>query len=270
MSTVGEELYWVWANQASPWSAWAKPAVFATFGEWPQTPPALSLPDLPWALGLGRAAAVIVDVPDGDAVLAGLALAKAGFQPVPLFNGCASPNPIVDVAKLADLLSSGAEMLRGLSIGADAPPAFLLDARRRPDRMPASPGRFDNRWVTFPQDFPSARRLAAAGITTVLLYAKEVEDDLAHVLMRYKQAGLELRQVKPEPGVASADATTPLDAARTATGAAFASAAVHALIVAKPSRFLSLGFRAALLAGLRHNPAGGFGARVPSPYSGGG
>jgi len=257
MSAAGEELYWAWANQASPWSAWAKPAVFATFNGWPSSPPPLpALPGLPWARDLRGDTAVIVDVPDGDAVLAGLALAKAGFQPVPLFNGCAAAYAVVDVSILAAHLASGAEVLRGLALGPDAPPAFLLDAWRRPDRTKANPGRFDNRWVTFPQDFPSARRLAASGITTVVLYAGEVKDDLAHVLMRYKEAGMTMRQVKPEPGEG--------------TAAEFASAAVRPLAVTKPSRFRSFGFRAALLAGLLRNPAGGFGAKVPQPSSGGG
>lgn len=266
MSAAGEELYWVWANQASPWSAWAKPAVFATFSEWPSSPPPLPpLPDLPWARGLGRTAAVIVDVPDGDAVLAGLSLAKAGFQPVPLFNGCAASRPIVDVASLAVHLASGAEALRALSLGSDAPPAFLLDAWRRPDKTPASPGRFDNRWVTFPQDFPSARRLAASGITTVVLNANDVKDDLAHVLLRYKEAGMTLMQVKPEKGEAVSTA-----ASVAALEPAFSSAAVQPLAVPKPSRFRSFGFRAALIAGLLRNPAGGFGAKAPTPSSGGG
>ena len=36
-----------------------------------------------------------------------------------------------------------------------APPAFLLDSDRMKAPAP-DPGRFDNRWLVFPQDFPSA------------------------------------------------------------------------------------------------------------------
>lgn len=246
MSRLGQELYETWADPASVWSAWAKPAVFATFAEWPVPPPGLSdLPDTGWVpLADGRTA-IIVDVPGGAAVAAGLAVAAKGYRPVPLFNGCAASGMVVDVTGLAVSLASGAAVLRGIRLDAAAPPVFLLDSLRRPNTGRPSPGRFDNRWVVFPQDFPSARKLSASGVTGVTLYAAEALPDLSHVLMRYQEAGLTLTQA--EPG----------------------GSGTRALTVSRPSRFVELGYRAAVLVGLLRNPAGGFGARVPRPSSGG-
>lgn len=246
MSRLGQELYETWADPASIWSAWAKPAVFATFAEWPVPPPEPpGYPETSWAPPADGRTAIVVDVSDGEAVAAGLALAAKGYRPVPLFNGCAAGSMVVDVTRLAVSLASGAAVLRGLRLDPAAPPAFLLDSLRRQDTSRAGPGRFDNRWVTFPQDFPSARKLAASGVTGVVLHAAELLPDLSHVLMRYQEAGLSVTQV--EPG---------------ATGA-------RALTVSRPSRFRELGYRAAVLVGLLRNPAGGFGARVPHPSSGG-
>jgi hypothetical protein len=244
MSGSGREAYEAWADPASLWSAWAKPALFATYKDWPvPPPPPPEYPDTGWAPAADGRTVIIVDVPDGDAVAAGLALAARGFRPVPLFNGSAALRMVVDVTRLATCLASGAEVLRGLHLDPSAPPAFLLDSLRRLDTTRASPGRFDNRWVTFPQDFPSARKLAASGVTAVVLFASSVQSDLAHVLLRYQEAGLALTQVEPQGLKASP------------------------LTVAKPSRFRAIGYRAAVLVGLYRNPAGGFGGKVPEPSS---
>ena len=55
-------------------------------------------------------------------------------------------------------------------------------------------GHYDNRWVTFPQDFPSGGRLRMAGVVNcyLILEGNRVADDLAHVLKRWQDAGIEL------------------------------------------------------------------------------
>ena len=65
--------------------------------------------------------------------------------------------------------------------------------------VPPSPGKFDNRWVVFPQDFPSATFLRSRGVADVLLIhsGKSVQEDLAHVLLRWQQGGLRMMQASP-------------------------------------------------------------------------
>jgi len=187
--------------------------------------------------------------PPGPVALAlALDCATHGWRPVPLFNSCPGPEALVDNESIRAGLTEGAWMLREMNLPAAAPPAFVLDSHRT-EGQPA-PKRFDNRWVVFPQDFPSAARLVSGGLRRVCLVQhgrREPRSDLAHVLLRWQQAGLEILA---------------LDLAGEASPAPIA--------VAKPSRFRALGYRALVALGLRKNSAGGFGALVPSPGAGGG
>lgn len=240
-----EEVYDLWAPESSPWSAWAKPVLFAALNR-VSAPPELVLPeDLAWAPDSTARTAVVVDLPGEAAVLTGLALARRGYQPVPLFNGCLASGMVVDVAPLAAALLGGAEPLRHQPPAKAAPPAFLLDSRRREGKEQVRPGRFDNRWAVVPQDMPSGNRLREAEIGAVLVRAATVQEDLTHILCRYQQAGIRLQQVpddlaEPQP-----------------------------LTVSPPSGFRSLWYRLGVFAGLRRNSAGGFGAIVPQPGSAG-
>ena len=241
-----EEIYAVWAPGTSPWSAWAKPVLFTVLNR-VTAPPELVLPeDLPWVRGeAARTTAVVVDLPGEAAVLAGLALARQGYQPVPLFNGCLAPGMVVDVTPLAAALLAGSGVLRQQRISRDAPPAFLLDSRRQTGKELVLPGRFDNRWAVVPQDMPSGNHLRAAGIGAVLVRAAKIQEDLTHILCRYQEAGLVLSQV--------------VDDLRQA----------QPLAVTAPFGFRSFWYRLGVFAGLRRNSAGGFGAVVPQPGSSG-
>jgi hypothetical protein len=139
--------------------------------------------------------------------------------------------------------------LKQIALQPDAPPAFLLDWDRLAGSKVLSPGTFDNRWWAFPQDFPSANLLLSRGIRTILVVqptAGQPQQDLAHVLLRYQQAGIAILSCGAEGGSPASPIT-----------------------VAKPSHFGRFWYRALVLAGLRRNSAGGFGAVIPVPGSGG-
>jgi hypothetical protein len=201
--------------------------------------------------------ALVLDLPSATAVKAGLVLAEAGFRPVPLFNGARGPtslniggSALIDNDPILSWLVLGAETLSRCQLPDAAPPAFLLDSRRQAPASNASPGRFDNRWIVFPQDFPSSNFLRSQGIARVLLLQtdalRQPQEDLTHVLRRWQEAGLLLSVATPE----SAGNPQPLT-------------------VARPSRFRALWYVALAIAGLRRNSAGGFGSIVPQPSSGG-
>ncbi len=240
------DIYRAWAPDTSPWSDWAKPVSFiglSAVDADETTDPALA--DLPWAPSAGPGVALVVDLPGGEAVDVGLALARRGFRPVPLFNGCPGPRlgaaALVNTAPIEDALRAGAPLLARLDLPPDAPPAFLLDATRRAEGSAVLPGRFDNRWCVVPQDLPSAARLAQAGVRRVLVRAPAVAGDLAHVLHAYQRAGLPLQLSRPDRDHADE------------------------LRVARPSGFGIVFYRLMVFAGLRRNAAGGFGAVVPLP-----
>ena len=254
--TSGEEAYGVVAPEGGRWSPWVKPAPFAHFrGDYfPKLPdelPHTRLAALPPADGRY---AVVIDLASDASVLAGMAAAEAGFCPVPLFNGT-SPSgrtrEAVDTSDLRSALHALAVQLLDAPPPADAPPAFLLDAQRlgttTRSRSP-SPGDYDNRWVTLPQDWPSATFLQSHGVTDAVIFCvgRSIADDLAHVLVRWQEAGIQLHR------------------------AAWNGDAFEPIRVRRPSRFKTMWYRLLVLIGLRANAAGGFGGYVPHPDTGGG
>jgi hypothetical protein len=253
----GPELFDLWAPPDAVWSRWAKPVLFAAQPQHVPLPaagrrapapveePAPPAPDFP----LDRSLAVVVDLPGARSVQAGLALARRGYRPVPLFNGGDHPAAVVRVQPIVRELADGAGSLGGFLSSPDAPPAFLLDANRRPPGG-AGPGRYDNRWLVFPQDFPSANFLRSRQIFRALLIqdaaSSKPADDLAHVLRRWQEAGIDMLLLHPGE-------SSPV-----------------ALQVEKPSRFRNLSYRALAILGLRRNSAGGFGTVIPIASAGAG
>lgn len=248
---TNEECFEAWAPDGSTWSPWAKPALFAQLGR--VTPSGAESAqgsgyDVSWVPEPRQRMAIIVDLPGAESAVAGLALARRGYRPVPLYNTSLGPAPVVDAEPIARVLEAGAATLRTIALPPDAPPAFLIDARRmRPPVLPG-PGKFDNRWVVFPQDLPSATYLQSRGLGEVLLLhdADAVQDDLAHVLLRWRRAGIRILAAGPK------DRGRPRE-----------------LPVRPPSLFRRAWYRTLVLAGLRRNNAGGFGAVIPIPPEGG-
>jgi hypothetical protein len=201
-----EAIYEAWVPQGGVWSLWARPVLFA---QMPDTvEPSSEQPWLAmaidWVPPPGEKVVVVLDLPGDVAVHFGLALAGRGFRPVPLFNGCTGPNEAIDQGPILRALQAGAAYLGGLSLPADAPPAFLLDSRRGYAERPLRPGVFDNRWKVFPEDFPSEEVLQQRAVRRVLLVQRdryETYDDLARVLRYWQEAGIALEaKYLAEPG----------------------------------------------------------------------
>lgn len=252
-----QEMFAIWApdqpdDEFGPtWTSWAKPVLFASINAKP--PGAhlhqVDLRDLRDALRrLPGKYALVIDLPGPEAIAVGFELARLGMRPVPLFNGCPGDNEVVSTSELIAALRAATPLLERCAIPADAWPAFLLDSRRMSTAVAPQPGRFDNRWFTFPQDFPSANLLLARGFQTIIVVQERVgqpADDLAHVLRRWQEAGVELR------------CTT------------LGSSQLQPLKVDRPKRFRNLWYLMLALVGLFPNSAGGFGAVIPQPSSGG-
>jgi hypothetical protein len=231
------------------------PVFFAQLPEQTMAVPELPRMELPELRGwLDPAVAVVVDLPGTDSIAYGMSLARQGFRPVPIFNASPGPSPwglqtntVVDMDSLVQAFHAASREMERLQLSSEAPPAFLLDAMRIQGHRPAAEEMFDNRWVVFPQDFPSARFLRGRGIGRALLVhdGLQPQEDLAHVLLRWQEGGIDIwacRPLEPRP---------PWN-----------------LTVARPSRYRSLWYRALAMLGLRRNSAGGFGSYIPSASSG--
>jgi hypothetical protein len=240
-----EECFAAWAPEEAVWSPWAKPVLFTQLDRAPAPPPQPLAWEAPEASGWAAAGtqALVLDLPGEDSVRVGLALAQLGYRPVPLFNATYGPSPVLEMGPVLLRLQAGAERLREAPLRIDAPPAFLLDAERMEPKAQPSPGSFDNRWITLPQDFPSAALLRSHGLVEALLVQRgrsQPREDLSHVLRRWQEGGLRI---------------TSLDLAR--------GGAPEPLDVPRPSLFRHAWYAALTVFGLRRNNVGGFGSAIP-------
>jgi hypothetical protein len=249
---TSQDCFAIWAPDEALWTEWAKPVAFAGAampqgGEPPLEPPALQIPGMPesWTQS-----AIVVDLPGEQAVGVGIALAERGYRPVPIFNGTEGPNAVIAVEPITRALGLGAEALNLISLAPDARPAFLLDSRRSDAAGAKDPGRYDNRWVVLPQDFPSAAFLGSRDIREVVVVQRETltpAADLTHVLYRWQQAGIRLKVIDLATGQTDDDAR-----------------------VKRPSKFRLAWYVAVALMGLRRSNVGGFGSTVPMQTARGG
>ncbi len=277
-----QDLFEIWAPSTSVWSDWAKPVLFAHLATIPVSGGSTETfrpgPDLDWTRDYRSGTALIVNLPGVAAIEAGVALADRGFRPVPLYNCAATPTgakSAVDVQPIMSALVRYASAIERQHIPDNAPPAFLIDYDRNPSAQPR-PGEFDNRWVVFPQDFPSATFLKANAISRAVViqpdrssfFTPGLAADLYEVVKRWHAGGIEtlLREVpvRAPTGAASDPATqTP----------ATDSSAHTPLTFGRMSRFRlgAAGILALMFAlASRRSAGGGFGRIVPFPSSSGG
>ena len=112
------------------------------------------------------------------------------------------------------------------------------------------PNVFDNRWVVFATDFPSAGLLARRGITRVqILHDGRLKDDLVNVLRRWQRGGIVLSHVDLKASMTPEPLSLPSSWWSGIRGVA-----------------RRLWYRLSL----RRNPAGGYGGFVPEASSSGG
>jgi hypothetical protein len=240
-----EQRYEIWAPRGGTWTPWAKAVIFS-HDQWqqPASSPAV-LPNADWLRRL-KNTAVVVDLPGPTSVEFGIAAAHCGFRPVPLFNAAPSPtafDEVVDVRSILNATFDLTQELVSLNLPFDAPPVFLLDANRRGGRRVFLPGRFDNRSICFPTDFPSASFLARHGIASVIVVSLDqmVQADLSHTLRRWQEAGMKILSTTPEQDQA---------------------APIH---IAAPSQFRAFWYGWLAWFGFKRNTLGGFGGQVPMP-----
>ncbi|HON91060.1 MAG TPA: hypothetical protein PLT20_08575 [Sedimentisphaerales bacterium] len=252
---TGRELYEIWAPVQDEWSPWVKPVLFAEIDEQKEPLPPSEVQyesGLRCGIGTRRDTAIVVDLAGVRSLAAGFDLARDGYRPVPLYNttsgrrqGVSSEKCVLtDVSALVKMLSvAPPESVRN-AIAGDNPPAFLLDSRRLQGQNKPAPGVYDNRWMVFPQDFPSARFLASRGISQVIVIqdALLAAQDLVHVLLRWKEGGIAIHVQNPQEDFSLRPAE-----------------------LRRPPSFRSLLYRILATMSLRRNSAGGFGSVLPLP-----
>ncbi len=249
----------VWAPPQARWSPWAKPVLFAHLDDI-EGMPHTDIPEITFPFDRTKAGgtALVVDLPGLESVGLGLELARLGYRPVPVFNACPNPSrfleevlsEVVPATLLLPALVQAADRLKSIDLPEDSAPAFLLDANRLAGGKRIVPGWFDNRWVVFATDLPSALFLVRHQITAVELIHRGVPgEDVLDVLRTWNRAGIPLRH-------------TDLDQPGPPRPLALPAAWFWGL-----SRFAR---HLWALFNLRRNPRGGYGGIVPESGSSGG
>lgn len=251
-----DELFEIWAPLASVWSRWAKPVLFAHWNPLVHRlpgPMTEAMPSVDWSPAADGTTAIVADLPGAMGVRIGMSLAAMGYRPVPLYNAVPAPwgasRAVVDATSILNALVEGAEALRDAQLPNVAPPVFLLDADRRWGDETPDAGAFDNRSVSFPTDFPSARFLREHGIKRVLLVQlcdAAPQADLVHTLRLWQKDEMELLKQSLQP---------PTE--------------MQPLHVGQPSILSWIFFRARMLLRLQRNPLGGFGGMIYAERAGG-
>jgi hypothetical protein len=212
---TNESIYEIWRPANSPWTRWVKPVVFPFLRPAAHDCDDYSIRD--WRVPLCPDTAVIADLPGAESVSAGIAMARAGYRPVLVYNACpnagfgalpsepgdlghtdsVSPTVVVDMSSILTALCATTKELVSLHLSEQAPPVFLLDANRC--GFPAEPGWFDNRSFVASSDFPSVDYLLRHGISRVILVqpTSKPNADLLHVVVHMQRLGMTIALQAP-------------------------------------------------------------------------
>ena len=191
----GKDIYKIWAPQNNKWSRWVRPVPFVAIDTYKRKEVNS------WIDYKASAfkeyidnAAIFVDLYGEESIEYGIALAKIGYIPIPIFNGTdetKDANSSVETFLVESYLISGAKRLNEIKIKEDALPAFLLGVRRL-RRYRDSLSTFDNSWDLYNQDIPSIDYLKKNGVEKIIVVGEKVQRDLRKIFFKYQDAGIKI------------------------------------------------------------------------------
>lgn len=193
---AGKAIYQMWAPYGKKWVDWVRPVPFVEIhtekkGYFVSD---LVIPETICIEKADKKTAIIVDLPGEDSVEMGLALAKRGYRPIPVYNGVEEQQgarATVDNQSIDIALLYGVKELTKIEIPEDAPPAFLIDTNRL-QRYKMEDSIFDNSWDLYPQDIPSAKYFLSQGMDQVLVIGDGISRDLKKILFDFQKKGIQI------------------------------------------------------------------------------
>lgn len=197
---IGRDIFNIWATRGAKWTQWIRPVPFVAINEDFKSYDIceFTIPNITYINELPMDTAVIVDLSDDEGIKEGIALAKIGFRPIPVYNGTEPQEGVmatVDNNVIEYGLIKGAMELKNLTIANDAPPAFLLDSDRM-NRYKMNESIFDNSWDIYPQDLPSAKYFLENGIDKIIVVGEKIQKDLKKILYKFQKEGIKISFVK--------------------------------------------------------------------------
>ena len=194
---TGKEVYKLWAPENVKWIDWVRPVPFIEIDsedfKISQTIN-FEIPQIYYLKEMKKDTAIIVDLPEYYSINEGIALAKLGYRPIPVFNGTAQTKgarATVDNHAVESALIWGGIELQKINLENDAPPVFLTDSNRL-NRYKLDISIFDNSWDLYHQDVPSGKYLRENGIEKVLVKGERFNRDLKKILYNYQKVGIKI------------------------------------------------------------------------------
>lgn len=189
-----KEVYKKWTKDKSKWNDWIRPVAFIGIDK-PKTNKRIidcKIPNINYINKYKKNVAIFIDIRGVDSIKEGIALAKLGYKPVPVFNGT-TPNlntrAVTDNEMIEPLLVWGANELEEIKDMKN--PVFLLDLNRL-NRYKLSPSLFDNSYDMYDQDFPTAKFFLENGIDTIIVRGEKIEKDLNKILYQYSKENIKI------------------------------------------------------------------------------
>ena len=193
---TGKDLFKIWAPIGAKWVNWVRPVPFININEQFEGYEIgeFVIPKINYMSKVKLNTAIIVDLPGNTSIKEGLAIAKFGFRPVPIYNGideqegamATVDNKIVKIG-----LIKGALELKKMQFDKDAPPVFLLDSNRM-NRYKINLSVFDNSWDIYAQDIPSPEYFLKNGICDIIVRGNCINKDLNKVLYPFQKKGINI------------------------------------------------------------------------------
>ena len=192
----GRDVFKIWAPSEAKWVDWVRPVPFVginenfkayEFGDF-------TIPNINYIKKLTMDTAIIIDLPGNDSIKEGLAIAKLGFRPIPIYNGTEEQKgaiPTVDNHSIKLGLIKGALELEKIKISLNAPPTFLLDSNRM-NRFKMDISVFDNSWDIYAQDLPSAEYFIKNDVNKIIIRSETINKDLKKILFKFQEKGIRI------------------------------------------------------------------------------
>lgn len=193
---TGKEIYKIWAPVGARWIDWVRPVPFIAINDNLKLNEFVNftIPSIKYINEVDKNTAIFVDMPGYESVKEGIALAKLGYRPIPLYNGTNEQEGSISTTSnnaIENFLIVGSKELEKIKLENDAPPAFLLDSNRM-IRFKMNVSVFDNSWDIYDQDIPSADYLLKNEISKIIIVGSKIKKDLKIILYKFQKKGIQI------------------------------------------------------------------------------
>ena len=193
---TNKEIYKIWAPDKKRWVDWVRPVPFINIDDSSSRKEFIDyrIPSINYLKEVLNDTALIIDIPGIDSIKEGIALAKLGYRPIPIFNGTDPPIGTISTTNnqiIKPLLIWGAFELKNIKLKNDAPPVFLLDQNRL-NRYKINNGIFDNSWDIYDGDLPSPKYLLENGINKIIVRSNFQAKDLQKILYKWQKNNIKI------------------------------------------------------------------------------